>query len=158
MLFGFGKKTKGEETTSYKLRHILGLDIPENVVCEVKLSSNKLRIEACSKEYNLNIEKISSVDFELEVNVEKYKKSSSLKSVAGAVAFGAVGAIVGAIPNNKEKRLVKVSAVISYRSATNEIAYIILEDMEANSFDAADFVDRIRPLIKSNGISEKIEL
>lgn len=153
----FNKKSQNGELGKFNLRHLLGLDIPE-VNCNVIVYQDKLIIVSGDREYNLNLEKIRSVDFDMNVNIEKYSKSSTLKGVVGAATFGVAGAIIGSTPKTNEKRNVTCKAIINYET-NSESSYIVLEDFQANMTNgAAKLVDTLRPLIKKREVKQHIEL
>lgn len=158
-LFFRKKKDVTGELEKFDLRHLIGLEIPEKMYCTVTVYNDKLVIESGSKEYNLKIEKICSVDFDMDVNIEKYVKSSMAKGVVGSAAFGVPGAIIGSAPKTKEKRKVTCKAIISYKGSSGDTSYVIFEDFEANAIKgAAKLVDTLRPLIKKQEEKQKIEL
>lgn len=156
-LFSRNKKNKNGELCKVELRHILGLAIPEGLYCKAILSNQELILEASSNQYKLNLDKIYSVDFSMNVDVEKYQKTSISKGIVGAATFGVVGAVIGSSPTNKEKRNVTGKIIIEYLNSNEENQFIILEDFTVNSQAAATLIDKIRPLIK-NDIKNTIEL
>lgn len=158
---GLFSKKKKNDGYDYKgtLRHLFGLEIPENITCTVAIKNNELSIITGANEYTLKIDKIISVDFDMNVDVEKYTKSSMAKGIVGAATFGVAGAIIGSAPKTKEKRNVTCKAIINYENSNGESAYIIFEDSVANSQNAAGLVDTIRPIIKnSQTLKKSIEL
>ncbi|WP_097026179.1 hypothetical protein [Clostridium peptidivorans] len=158
-LFFKKKKNINGELDKFELRHITGLEIPEKMYCEVTVYSDKLVIESGDKEYNLKMEKICSVDFDMNLDIEKYTKSSMVKGVVGAATFGVSGAIIGSSPKTKEKRKVTCKAIISYENSSGDTAYMIFEDLEANAVKgAARLVDTLRPIVKKREEKNKIEL
>jgi hypothetical protein len=158
-LFSKKKKNTNGELDKFDLRHIIGLDMPEKMYCEVVVYNDKLVIEFGDKEYSLKMEKIYSVDFDMDINVEKYTKASMIKGVIGATTFGVSGAIIGSSPKTKEKREVTSKAIISYEDSFGDTAYMIFEDLSANVVKgAARLVDTLRPMIKIREEKKKIEL
>lgn len=141
-------KNNKNELGKFDLRHLAGLDIPSSIYCEVIVYKDKLTIQSENKEFNLKIEKISSVDFDMNLDIEKYTKSSITKGIIGAATFGTVGAIIGSTPKTKEKRLVTCKAIISYENNVGDNSYIIFEDINANAVKgAAKLVDTLRSVI-----------
>lgn len=157
---GLFSKKKKNDGYDYKgtLRHLFGLEIPENITCTVAIKNNELSIITGANEYTLKIDKIISVDFDMNVDVEKYTKSSIAKGIIGAATFGVAGAVIGSAPKTKEKRNVTCKAIINYENSNGESTYIILEDFEVNSRHAAKLVDKLRTLINNNQVKKKIEL
>ncbi|MDU1348267.1 hypothetical protein [Clostridium butanoliproducens] len=158
-LFFKKKNNINEELGNFNLRHIIGLDIPERTCCKIIIYSDKLLIKSSDKEYSLKIEKIHSIDFDMDLDIEKYTKSSKVKGLVGAATLGVSGAIIGSAPKTKEKRSVTCKAVISYEDSLGDTSYMIFEDLEVNAVKgAAKLVDTLRPMIKKQKVKEKIEL
>lgn len=155
----FGRKKEKDQDGKigkYALKHIQGLDIPETV-CTVELSTDKVIITGGGKEYNLNLERILSVNFEMDVDVQKYSKSSMTAGIVGVAAFGVAGAVIGAAPREKTKRLVTGCAILGYLTSDGSQAYLLLQGSQPNDMQAAKFVDKIRPLVQQRP-TQSIEL
>jgi hypothetical protein len=157
-MFGKSKNAKVEKPLgTYSMKHIAGLEIPQTS-CLVKVFFNRIEIISGAKEFNLKIEKLVGVDFDLNVDVERYVKPSSLKEVLNKPIFGAQGTVVTSAPMNKAVRNVTTKAAVGYQSSDGEIAYIVFEDNAPNTQQTAKFIDKIRPLIKTDTMRSKIEL
>lgn len=129
------------------LVHVTGLDIPENVQVSVFLKPDRLTITGAGREYNLNFDKIVSLENHVTVDVKEYYRSSTLKGVTGAALFGLPGAVIGSAPTKRTvKSDVKSFAVISFTAQSGEIATIILSDVLPNTRYASDLVARLKPL------------
>ena len=129
------------------LVHVTGLDIPENVQVSVFLKPDSLTITGAGREYNLNFDKIVSLENHVTVDVKEYYRSSTLKGVTGAALFGLPGAVIGSAPTKRTvKSDVKSFAVISFTAQSGEIATIILSDVLPNTRYASDLVARLKPL------------
>lgn len=97
-------------------------------------------------QFELPKEKISNM-YLYSYSSEKAKiESSFLKTVAGAALFGAAGAIIGAMPEQKRKNVNHAYLVIQYTKDADQ-SYIV--------FDATDSVNWSECLIKSLGFSKK---
>lgn len=155
-MFGRKKTTSDGKIGSYTLKHVQGLDNP-NTSCSVSLYPDKLIIVGSDKEYTLNIDKIVSVNFEIEVDAKKYSKSSLIGGIVGAAAFGTVGAVIGSAPKVKEDRAVTNCVVIGYTLSDGDTGYLIFQNIYPNDPQAAKFTDKLRPLIKSRP-SQSIDL
>lgn len=129
------------------LIHVTGLDIPENVQVSVFLKKDRITIAGAGREYNLNFDKIVSLENHVTVDIKEYYHSSTLKGVTGAALFGLPGAVIGSAPTKREvKTDVKSFAVISFTAQSGEIATIILSDVLPNTRYASDLVVRLKPL------------
>ena len=127
--------------------HVGGLAAPENCKASVMLSPTTLTVNCGGSEYALNIKKIRNVDFQLDVNETQYLKSSFVKGVVGAAAFGMPGAIIGSAPKTKTKRNVKCYAIISYEDAQGEYKTFLLRDAAENMNICSRLVDDLRPRV-----------
>ena len=129
------------------LIHVTGLDIPENVQVSVFLKKDRITIAGAGKEYNLNFDKIVSLENHVTMDIKEYYRSSTLKGVTGAALFGLPGAVIGSAPTKREvKTDVKSFAVISFTAQSGKIATIILSDVLPNTRYASDLVARLKPL------------
>lgn len=129
------------------LVHVTGLDIPENVQVSVFLKKDRITIAGAGKEYNLNFDKIVSLENHVTMDIKEYYRSSTLKGVTGAALFGLPGAVIGSAPTKRKvKTDVKSFAVISFTAKTGDIATIILSDVLPNTRYASDLVARLKPL------------
>ena len=129
------------------LIHVTGLDIPENVQVSVFLKKDRITIAGAGREYNLNFDKIVSLENHVTMDIKEYYRSSTLKGVTGAALFGLPGAVIGSAPTKREvKTDVKSFAVISFTSQSGEIATIILSDVLPNTRYAFDLVAKLKPL------------
>jgi len=139
---------------TYNLEHILGLNIPENISCNVELYLDKLLIKLSGSIYTLDVDKIIGCDFKMDIDVKQYIKSNVAKGLVGSLAFGLPGAVAFSSPKIKEKKEIKGYAIINYQNNNNEYTYLILRDIYANSSNASRLVDKLRPLIKNRDIKE----
>lgn len=129
------------------LIHVTGLDIPENVQVSVFLKKDRITIAGAGREYNLNFDKIVSLENHVTVDIKEYYRSSTLKGVTGAALFGLPGAVIGSAPTKRKvKTDVKSFAVISFTAKTGDIATIVLSDVLPNTRYASDLVARLKPL------------
>ena len=142
------KKDKQDGISRYSpLIHVGGLPAPENCKASVVLTPTAVAVNCGGSEYVLSIGKIRNVDFQLDVNETQYLKSSLVRGMAGAAAFGMVGAIVGSAPKTKTKRNVKCYAIITYEDAQGNNKTFLLKDEVANTQVCSRLVDSLRPKI-----------
>lgn len=135
------------------LIHVTGLDIPENVQVSVFLKKDRITIAGAGKEYNLNFDKIVSLENHVTMDIKEYYRSSTLKGVTGAALFGLPGAVIGSAPTKREvKTDVKSFAVISFTAQSGKIATIILSDVLPNTRYASDLVARLKPLTPNKNL------
>lgn len=151
------QKDKAEGVSRYRdIIHIGGLNVPKNCKCSVILNPEGLTIQCGGNEFFLRLDKIKNVDYQLDIDEKQYLKSSMLKGMAGAAAFGVSGAVIGSAPNTKTKREVKCYAIISYGEAQDDYKMFILKDEFPNTNVCAKLVDTLKPLIKTQ--TNRVEL
>lgn len=88
------------------LIHISGLPLPENSKCKLTLYVDKLQFKDDSTTIELEKSRVTNVELRKFSKQEAQIESSFLKTVAGAALFGAAGAIIGAMPEQKRKMLI----------------------------------------------------
>ena len=128
------------------LIHISGLPLPENSKCKLTLYVDKLQFKDDSTTIELEKSRVTNVELRKFSKQESQIESSFLKTVAGAALFGAAGAIIGAMPEQKQKNVNHAYLVIQYTKDAVQ-SYIV--------FDATDSVNWSECLIKSLGFSKK---
>lgn len=144
------QKDKAEGVSRYRdIIHVGGLSIPENCKCSAILKPEGLTVQCGGNEFFLRLDKIKNVDYQLDIDEKQYLKSSMLKGVAGAAAFGISGAVIGSAPNTKTKREVKCYAIISYGETQEDYKMFILKDEFPNTNVCAKLVDTLKPMINT---------
>lgn len=143
----FGKK----KAKSVVGTHISGLEIPENIDILFTLDTDGVVIKIPgSKEYSISLNKIQSISFHHETEIEKYVASSLGSAVVGAAAFGVIGAVIGSRPKTKEKRNVSFFLIVEYDNK-----FIVIESKDG--FSVGQVVDYFKKLKPSSG-TQIIEL
>lgn len=142
------QKDKAEGVSRYRdIIHIGGLNVPENCKCSAVLRPEGLTVQCGGNEFFLRLDKIKNVDYQLDIDEKQFLKSSMLKGMAGAAAFGVSGAVIGSALNTKTKREVKCYAIISYGEAQDDYKMFILKDEFPNTNVCAKLVDTLKPMI-----------
>ena len=110
-------------TLDAKLKHISGLPIPENQICNVYSLTEEYKFEANGLSINLQKNKIT--DLSVKTNQEITKGVSSIGgAVAGGVLLGPLGAIYGGRAKNVSTKTKYL--VITYLK-DEEVKYITFE-------------------------------
>lgn len=124
--------------------HVSGLPIAENVMC--KLCSYPDRIEFMSGSANITLarNKITDICVKSETEIQKQMVSNPGGAIAGAMMFGAVGAIIGGKPKTKKQKTTSFYLIITYVKSQNELSYIVLN--ATGSFSAHKFVKEFHAL------------
>ena len=138
----FGKKKINGKVIGANL--VEGLPVKEETDLIVKLTDeNLILIEAPTrKEFEIDISKISLIDYKNEVEMQRIIKQSAPGMIIGAATFGLLGAMVGGRVKTKEKKIFTHFVVINYHS--DEDKTIILKTNDA--IGAGQLVDTFRSL------------
>ncbi|MEK4403439.1 hypothetical protein MKZ26_03210 [Sporosarcina sp. FSL K6-6792] len=96
------------------LKHVVGLPLPENVICDVYYREDKITIEGGGSIFNLSFSKINDMVLTTDVEIQKAYVSSAGGAVAGGMIFGPLGAIVGGRSKQKETKTTTKFLVITY--------------------------------------------
>lgn len=143
------KSLKAYKATHITGKHQAGLPIAEGTICAIGVEDDRFVISGAGSEFNLNYNKITSIIVNSDVEIQKRYVSSAGGAVAGALMFGAVGAIIGG--RTKEKKSVKFEffMIITYIKDDGDIGYV--------GFDVTDDVNnaqkKVKSLIEDNKIS-----
>lgn len=138
------------------LLHIGGLEAPENCKASAVISPFAFTVTCAGREYALELERIKDVDYQLDIDEKMYLKTSFIKGVAGAAAFGVSGAVIGSAPKTKVKREVKCYVIVSYESRQGEHKTFILRDERPNTQVCARLTDALKPRISTR--IDRVEL
>lgn len=109
----FGKKKDKPDAVG---NHVAGLDLPEGQLVSITVTDDQVIIKApaVKKEYSITLDRVTSISQYDDVEIQSHMKSSVIKGLAGAAAFGLVGAVVGSQPKEKKKRILHMFLVIDY--------------------------------------------
>ncbi|GFI26093.1 hypothetical protein IMSAGC012_01212 [Lachnospiraceae bacterium] len=144
---GLFDKKKEKEYSS--IIHIEGLNVPENCRCKILLGKTHLTVFCAGNEFSLNYEQIKNIDCQRERDEKLFQKSSLSKTIVGAAAFGATGAIVGAVPKTKSKREIISYAIISFVNSHGEYQNMVFRDEFPNTAKCTGVVDKLRAKVKT---------
>ena len=139
--------------------HTAGLPIPPGTECLLSLTESGLAISSFSGNFNISIDKLMTITSKTDTEIQKSKQyvSSAGGAVAGGMMLGAVGAMIGGKPKEKESTVTtyKNYMAITYKKE-DSIDYLLFElsgtPMQVHPFSANfGILTRNRP-------SETIEL
>lgn len=138
----FKRKKKKEKVIG--ATHLEGLPIQEDADLVVKLDDEGLTLIVVKsrQELNIDISKISLIDYKNEVEMKQIIKQSAPGMIIGAATFGLLGAMVGGRVKTKEKKIFTHFVVINYHS--DEDKTIILKTNDV--IGAGQLVDTFRSL------------
>lgn len=111
------------------VRHVLGLPIPSGVPCQVIVHGKSIVIQSDASTYSIPTDRTISARVYPDTEMRQYMESSLGRTIMGGVAFGAAGAVIGAMPETKYRRSIsKWNTMISYTAKDQTTQVIILAD------------------------------
>ncbi len=123
----------------YKLTFVSGLPLMQGAVCKVVSTFDKIIIDGQGTTFELKKEKISSITIEKNITKHTQAVSSAGGALAGAMAFGVVGAAIGGKATAKDFKLKKRYIVITYFDSEENVKYIIFDYNNNGAFLVKDF-------------------
>lgn len=116
-------KAKGL-TMQITVNHVHGLPIAENLICKVYSYPDRLEFKSGTTSINLPRNKITDMCIKTDVEIQKQMISSAGGAVAGGLAFGPLGAIIGG--RVKTKNIINATnyLIITYTDNSGKLAYI----------------------------------
>ena len=135
-------------TLSGCFNHINGLNLPENMMCEVFSYSDRFEFKSGSIQFNLAKSKIVDIAITTDTYIQKQYVSSIGGAVVGAVLFGPLGAIIGGRAKQKTTRTISYYLIITYKNDTDELKYLGF-DVTNTYFIAQKFVNEFKKSNKS---------
>lgn len=150
------KKKYGKDEFLFfeKFPHSSGLNLPQNVMCNVFCLRSRIVIEANGQEFSLPAEKIIDVSVMTNKEIHKQYVSSVGGAVAGAMLLGPLGAALGG--SATKKRIKEKSKYLIFTYKNKEDMKYILFDVTKKTSNANKFKNKFRDLKKNNKV--KIEL
>lgn len=132
------QKYKCKKSNSFE--HLYGLNIPQGAMCDVWICSKRL-VMYYGTPIILSYGKIIKVEMLDQTQFKKHYVDNTTGAIAGGMAFGTIGALLGggtkAITDVDKKYILS----ITYDS-DNSIKYILF-DVTSNKYVAKEFVDDI---------------
>lgn len=108
-------------------RHEAGLPVPAGVPCEVRVFSKHLEFSVAAQRYTVPMDRVTGAQEFNETEMRQYIKSSAFQTVLGGLAFGGVGAVVGAMPESKYRREVsKHNLLVSFLAENGTPSSVVL--------------------------------
>ncbi|MFA9376226.1 MAG: hypothetical protein ACERKZ_05655 [Lachnotalea sp.] len=101
-----------------------GLPLPEATLCQVYYCDDRIEIDGNGINFILPFDKIQDISIKTNLEITKNYVSSAGGAVAGAVLFGAVGAVIGGRVKTKTDKNITSYLIITYMDDTNEVKYI----------------------------------
>lgn len=145
------KIVQNKPTIYTAFHHVNGLPLAENTICQISSYPDKIEFKAGTTEINLSRNKITDMCIKTDTEIQKQAVSSVGGAVAGAVMFGALGAVIGGRAKTKKIKNTTQYLIITYLNNQEEISYIGF-DATKNILDANKLVNEFRKLNMTSGI------
>ncbi len=142
-------------TIQFKLFHVNGLPITENMPCEISSYPDRIEFESGTTKISLARQKITDMCIKTDTEIQQQAVSSVGGAIAGGVMFGPLGAIIGGRAKNKKVKTVTKYLIITYLNDTKEMKYIGF-DIQNNIMPACKLVEEFQRLNTNIGV--QIEL
>lgn len=154
----FGKKKEKKDLTGLSVytafHHVSGLPIVEEVLCEIFSFPDRLDFKAGTTEMSLSKNKITDMSIKTDIEIQNQAVSSIGGAVAGAILFGAIGAVIGGRSKNKKVKTITKYLIITY-TKSGDTDFIIF-DIQNNPPSADKLVKEFQKTSSVSGV--KIEL
>lgn len=99
------------------------------VPCQVIVHGKSIVIQSDASTYSIPTDRTISARVYPDTEMRQYMESSLGRTIMGGVAFGAAGAVIGAMPETKYRRSIsKWNTMISYTAKDQTTQVIILAD------------------------------
>lgn len=131
--------------------HVSGLPIAGNMMCELCSYPDRLEFISGSANIALARNKITDICVRSETEIQKQIVSNPGGAIAGALMFGAVGAVIGGKLQTKKQKTTTFYLIITYIKDQNELSCIVLNSTQ--SFSAHKFVKEFHAL-RSNSTAQ----
>lgn len=124
---------------------VSGLPLAENTLCELFVTDSHLIVEAQGQTFQIAANKMIAAQTKTDVEIQREMTSSAGKSVAGAVLFGAAGAIIGGRAKTKTTRVISCYLIINDINQ-NEEAAVLAFDGQGSARISRELSGKIQPL------------
>lgn len=119
-------------------KHMVGLPLPEEARCTIGFEKNKFSFSFSGNNFDLNFDKITSIDIKTDTEIQQQYVSSAGGAVGGALLFGPLGAMVGGRVKAKRTATVNHYMIFTYKK-DNNVDYISFEIPQSCKSKAIDF-------------------
>lgn len=134
-------------------KHINGLNIPENIDCEVLLYSDCCEFKMGSMVFSLSMSKMVDISTKTEEEIRSYCTTRPFMGGLGAALFGVPGAVLGGIGEKKEK-IIDTYLIITYKETESNFKHILFSVSGGRIISANNIINHF----KSLNMTTKIDL
>jgi len=97
-----------------KFLHCTGLPIATEVMCDVVYFKDHLAVRGSGLIFNLPFDRVYDMAVKTDVEIQKQYVSDAGGAVAGGMAFGAIGALLGGIVQERKSKTITSYFTITY--------------------------------------------
>lgn len=134
------KRKRKDPTYAFRLAHIDGLRLAQGTSCVAHYENGMVEIQGGGARFQLDIAKIMKAEVRTETEIQRAYVSSAGGAVAGAMMFGALGAMIGGRTKEQTSSTSKSFLILTYLK-NDEIAYISFRaDYAVSAYKFADFL------------------
>ena len=156
-MFGDTPEQKERRKRTLASSHVSGLPIPEEIGCALVFEEDNLTIktvETNSSQFRVAYNKIVNLQTQTVYDVQNTMVSNPGGAIAGAMMFGAPGAMVGGRAKKKEVRTAKYYFIITYKK-DNTLAHLHFRLWGAGeALRAKKLIEKYRPRTACPGPGE----
>ena len=110
-----------------KTRHVVGLPVPEGAPCFVQVYTNRVAFLSASKRFEVPVSRITEATMYTDTEMRQHIQSSLFQTMLGGAAFGEAGAIIGAMPHSKYKRVIsKYNLMVNFKAKDGSDSAIVI--------------------------------
>lgn len=132
-------KEKMYRKMKYKFTFVSGLPLMHGALCKVISTYDKIVIESQGTSFELAKEKVTSISIEKNITNHTQAVSSTGGAIAGAMAFGVIGAAIGGRTISKNVKTKKYYLVITYFDNEENVKYIVFDNSGKAQYLVEDF-------------------
>ena len=147
-------KEKMYRKMKYKFTFVSGLPLMQGALCKVISTYDKIVIDSQGTSFELAKEKITSITIEKNITNHIQAVSSAGRAIAGAMAFGVIGAAIGGRTMSKNIKTKKYYLVITYFDSEENVKYIVFD----NSSKAQYLVEDFKTFHRDNLVKKVVEI
>lgn len=148
-MFGETREQKDRKRRMLASSHVSGLPIPDETGCSLIFEEDNLTIktvEVDSIQFKVSYNKIVNLQTQTNYDLQNTMVSSAGGAVAGAMLFGAPGAMIGGRAKKKEIRTANYFFIVTYKK-DNNLEYLHFRLWGASeAVRARKLINKYRPL------------
>lgn len=111
----------------YNTRHVVGLPVPDGAPCCVQVYKDRVAFVTSGKQFSIPLSRVTGATTYTDTEMRQQIQSSLFQTMLGGAAFGDAGAIIGAMPHSKYKRVIsKYNLMVSFKAKDGSDSSIVV--------------------------------